>query len=451
MIDMDKYDLTVIGAGPGGYIAAQRAGELGKRVLLVEKDNLGGVCTNRGCIPTKSLLNSAKQYLHAKEADKFGVHCSDVNFNLTEAMAWKQETIETLRSGIAFLMKAAKVDVVFGNAEFPDNHHVKVGDTTYETDYIVLATGSSPAIPPFNGATGSNVVTSDEILSLEKVPKSLAIIGGGVIGVEFASFFSIIGCKCTIIEMMPEILPMMDGEFAKLMRREMKDVTFNLGCKVTEITKDGVVFIDPKGQQKSVEAELVLMSVGRRANSKGLENLNLKIERGAVVVNDRMQTNVANIYAIGDLNAKSQLAHSASRQAEIAIDNIFGEKRQFWRGNAIPWAVYGYPEAAGCGLTEQAAAKAGIEIKSATVMMRSNGRFLAENGKRAAGLVKVIADAKTQAILGVHLIGPYSSEMIWGASEAIEAELRVCDLKEVVFPHPSVSELIKDACNVIKF
>ena len=448
---MDRYDLIVIGAGPGGYVAAQKAGELGKHVLLVEKDNLGGVCTNRGCIPTKSLLNSAKQYLHANEAEKFGVHCKDVSFNLSEAMAWKQETIETLRSGIAFLMKSAKVDVVFGLAEFPDNHHVKVGDTTYETDYIILATGSSPAIPPFPGATGKNVVTSDEILSLTKVPKSLAIIGGGVIGVEFASFFSIIGCKCTIVEMMPEILPMMDGEFAKLMRKEMKDVTFNLGCKVTEITDKGVVFLDPKGQTQSVDAELVLMSVGRRANSKGLENLNLKIERGAVVVNDRMQTNIANIYAIGDLNAKSQLAHSASRQAEIAVDNIFGEKRQIWRSCAIPWAVYGYPEAAGCGHTEQSAAKAGIETRTATVQMRANGRFLAENGKRGAGLVKVIADAKTQVIIGVHLIGPYSSEMIWGASAVIEAELRVRDLKEVVFPHPSVSELIKDACNAIRF
>lgn len=446
---MQKYDLIVVGAGPGGYVAAQRAGELGKKVLLVERENLGGVCTNRGCIPTKSLLNSAKQYLHAKEANKFGVHCQDVNFNLSEAMKWKMETIETLRSGIAFLMKSNKVEVVFGEAAFEDNHHIKVNDDTYETDYIILATGSSPFIPPIEGSKGPNVVTSDEILELKEIPRRLAVIGGGVIGVEFASFFSLLGTKVDVIEMMPEILPMMDGEFAKLLRREMKDVDFHLGCKVTKVLENGVVFLNAKGEEEKVECDLVLMSVGRRANIAGLEPLGLHIERGAVVVNETMQTNVSNIYAIGDINARSQLAHSASRMADVAVDNIFGKRTQVMRYNAIPWAVYGSPEAAGCGLTESAAKALGKQVKTATVQMRANGRFLAENGKRATGLVKVVADSETGAVLGVHLLGPYSSEMIWGASALIEAELRVQDVAEVVFPHPSVSELIKDACNEI--
>ncbi len=446
---MQKYDLIVVGAGPGGYVAAQRAGELGKKVLLVERENLGGVCTNRGCIPTKSLLNSAKQYLHAKEANKFGVHCQDVNFNLSEAMKWKMETIETLRSGIAFLMKSNKVEVVFGEAVFEDNHHIKVNDDTYETDYIILATGSSPFIPPIEGSKGPNVVTSDEILELKEIPKRLAVIGGGVIGVEFASFFSLLGTKVDVIEMMPEILPMMDGEFAKLLRREMKDVDFHLGCKVTRVLENGVVFLNAKGEEEKVECDLVLMSVGRRANIAGLEPLGLHIERGAVVVNETMQTNVSNIYAIGDINARSQLAHSASRMADVAVDNIFGKRTQVMRYNAIPWAVYGSPEASGCGLTESAAKALGKQVKTATVQMRANGRFLAENGKRATGLVKVVADSETGAVLGVHLLGPYSSEMIWGASALIEAELRVQDVAEVVFPHPSVSELIKDACSEI--
>lgn len=443
---MEKYDLIVVGAGPGGYVAAERAGELGKKVLLVEKENLGGVCTNRGCIPTKSLLNSAKQFAHAKEAEKFGVHCQEVGFNLQEAMKWKTETIETLRSGIAFLMKSNKVNVVNGEAVFEDNHHVKVNDAVYETDYIILATGSSPFVPPIEGSKGKNVVTSDEILELSELPKSLAVIGGGVIGVEFASFFSLLGTKVDVIEMMPEILPMMDGDFSKLMRREMKDVSFHLGCKVTRVLDNGVVFLNAKGAEEKVECDLVLMSVGRRANIAGLEPLKLHMERGAVVVDETMQTNVANIYAIGDINAKSQLAHSASRMADVAVDNIFGKRAQVMRYNAIPWAVYGSPEAAGCGLTESAAAALGKQVKTATVQMRANGRFLAENGKRAAGLVKVVSDAATGAILGVHLLGPYSSEMIWGASAVIEAELRVQDVAEVVFPHPSVSELIKDAC-----
>ena len=446
---MEKYDLIVVGAGPGGYVAAQKAKELGKKVLLIEKENLGGVCTNRGCIPTKSLLNSAKQYKHAKEADKFGVHCQEVSFNLQEAMDWKNETIQTLRNGIAFLMKTSKIDVLFGEASFEDNHHVKVNDTVYETDYLILATGSSPFVPPIEGAKGPNVLTSDEILQITEIPQSLAIIGGGVIGLEFASFFSMLGTKVDVIEMMPEILPMMDGDFSKLLRRELKDIKFHLGCKVTKVLENGVVFQNAKDQEETVSCDLVLMSVGRRANIKGLEPLNLKIERGAVVVDKTLKTSVDNIYAIGDINAKSQLAHSASKMAEIAVDNIFGTCTQVMNYNAIPWAVYSSPEAAGCGLTESVAFSSDRQVKVATVQMRSNGRFLAENGKRASGLVKVIADAQSGVLLGVHLLGPYSSELIWGAGALIEAGVKVQDVAKAVFPHPSVSELIREACSKI--
>ncbi|MGP1419138.1 MAG: dihydrolipoyl dehydrogenase [Sphaerochaetaceae bacterium] len=447
---MDKFDLIVVGAGPGGYIAAQRAGEMGKRVLLVEKDQLGGVCTNRGCIPTKSLLNSAKQYVHAKEAGKFGVHCEGVSFSMEEAMAWKQQTIETLRSGIQFLMKSAGVTVVSGTAEFIDSHNVRVGDQTFTGDFLILATGSSPAVPPIEGHDKPNVVTSDEILELKKAPKSLVVIGGGVIGVEFASFFSMLGTDVTVVEMMSEILPMMDGEFAKLMRRELAPVKFSLGCKVTRITDRGIEFLDGKGEKQSAEAELVLMSVGRRPDSQGLEPLGLEMDRAAVKVDDTMRTSVPNVYAIGDLNGRSQLAHSAERMAEVAVDNIFGSRKQVMRYNAVPWAVYSNPEAAGCGLTETAAAKAGIAVRCATTQMRANGRFLAENGKKAAGLVKVVSDAATGVVLGVHMMGPYSSEMIWGASALIENEMRLCDVKELIFPHPSVSELVRDTVWAIR-
>ncbi len=441
---MEKFDLIVIGAGPGGYVAAERAGALGKKVLMVEKDQLGGVCTNWGCIPTKSLLNSAKQYRHAKESGKMGVHCHDVTFNLTEAMAWKQETIETLRNGIQFLMKSNKVEVVFGEATYTDNHHVVVNDTTYETDYLILATGSSPIMPPIPGHDLPHVLTSDGILAIEQVPESLVVIGGGVIGIEFASLFSSIGTKVTVVEMMNEILPMMDGEFAKLIRREMKDVTFHLGCKVESITSEGVQYTSAKGEKSSIASTMVLMSVGRRPNTKGLEPLGVVVQRGGVVVDDHLRTNIANVYAIGDVNGKSLLAHSASRMAEVVVSNLFGSGVHKMRYSAIPWAVYGIPEAAGCGLTQQEAEKKGLKVVSATTQMRSNGRFLAEQGKRAAGLCKVVADAVTGVILGVHLLGPYSSEMIYGAAAILEAELRVKDVKEIIFPHPSVSEVIKD-------
>lgn len=447
---MDRYDLVVVGAGPGGYVAAEHAADLGKRVLLIEKNFLGGVCTNNGCIPTKSLLNSAKQYAHALDSSKFGVHCQSVSFDLSDAMAWKDETIQTLRNGIQFMMKSKKVDVVFGEALFVDNHTIKVNDAVYEALFIVLATGSVPFIPQIEGVNLAKVVTSDGVLSLTSLPSSIAIIGGGVIGIEFASFFSMVGCNVSVIEMMPEILPMMDGEFSKLMRREMKAVSFNLGCKVTAIEDEGVRFENAKGEDKFIEAELVLMSVGRRANISGLEPLNLEIERGAVVVDDHMKTSVENVYAIGDVNGRSLLAHSASRMAQVAVDSMFGDASSVMDYNAIPWAVYGCPEAAGCGLTQDAAEKAGFSVKCATVQMRSNGRFLAENGKRASGLVKVVAEASTGRILGVHLIGPYSSEMVWGVSVLIEQGSTIEDVKNTIFPHPSVSELIKDACCSMK-
>jgi len=447
---MDVFDLIIIGAGPGGYIAAERAGSLGKNVLLIERDQMGGVCTNLGCIPTKSLLNAAKLYRSAQESEKIGVTATSVDFNLTTAMKWKQETVETLRSGITFLMKNAKVTVVFGEAVCLDANHVQVDKTVYEGTDLIIATGSSPAVPPIPGHDLPHVVTSNEILSIEKLPTSLAIIGGGVIGVEFASFFASVGVKVSIIEMMDEILPMMDGEFAKLMRREMKSVEFRLGCKVTEITRDGVKYTDAKGAVQNQAADMVLLSVGRKPNLEALQALNLDTNRLGVVVDDQLRTNIPHVYAIGDVNGKSLLAHSASRMAEVVVANLYGENKQKMRYQAIPWAVYGIPEAAGCGLTESEAKKSGREIVTATTQMRANGRFLAEHGKRAAGLCKVVADAKTKAILGVHLLGPYSSEIIYGAAAIIEAELRIKDVKEIVFPHPSVSEIIRDTLFAIE-
>lgn len=443
---MKRYDLIVIGSGPGGYIAAQRAGNLGKSVLLIEADALGGVCTNHGCIPTKSLLGGAKLYKHALSGAQFGLEVDGARFNYNQASAHKDETVKTLRSGIEFLMKSAKVDVIFGHAQVLDEHTVEVNKERYGCDYLILATGSSSLVPPIKGSTLPHVLTSTEILALSEAPESLVVIGGGVIGIEFASFFSMIGTKVTVIEMMDEILPMADGEFAKLLRRELKGVDFHLGCKVEEIDAKHVHYTTKAGDRRSIEARMVLLSVGRKPNTAGFEALPLSIERGGVVVNDRMQTNLPTVYAVGDVNGKSLLAHSASRMAEVAVSNIFGSKQMRMRYDAIPWAVYSSPEVAGCGLTEVEANKRGLPIKSQTVQMRASGRFLAEEGKRAGGLVKVIAHRDSGAIVGIHLLGSYASEIIWGAAAIIEAELRVQDVKEIVFPHPSVNELIKDAC-----
>jgi len=443
---MQRYDLIVVGSGPGGYIAAERAGNLGKRVLLIEADRLGGVCTNHGCIPTKSLLGGAKLYKHAVNGEQFGLTVEGARFDYGRAAAHKDETVKTLRGGIEFLMKGAKVDLVFGRAEILDAHTVRVAEQSWQCDFLIIATGSSALVPPIPGATLPHVLTSTEILALSEAPTSLVIIGGGVIGVEFASFFSMIGTKVTVIEMMDEILPMADAEFAKLLRRELKGVDFHLGCKVEEITAQSVVYADKTGERRSIEAPMVLLSVGRRPNTAGLEPLGLEIGRAGVEVNDRMQTNLPTVYAVGDVNGRSLLAHSASRMAEVAVANIFGSKTMRMRYDAIPWAVYGSPEVAGCGLTEAEANAKGIPTNSATVQMRASGRFLAEEGKRAGGLVKVIAHKESGVIVGIHLLGSYASEIIWGAAALIEAELRVRDVKEIVFPHPSVNELIKEAC-----
>lgn len=436
------YDLIVVGAGPGGYIAAERAGAMGKSVLLIEKSHLGGVCTNEGCIPTKSLLNSAKQYVHGLEAGQFGVHFEGARFNLAEAMSWKQDVIETLRKGIAYLMKKSKVEVIVGEAEFLDRQTVKVNGNMYQGQHLIIATGSSAAIPPIPGADSQHVVTNREIFQIPELPGKLVIIGGGYIGMEFASFFSNVGVDVHVVEMLSEIVPAMDADCAKLLRRSVKKVAYHLGAKVEAIDEEIVTF-SSNGTTESLQADLILMSVGRRPNVQGLEKLGLDIRPQGIKVNEKMQTNVPGVYAIGDVNGESLLAHSASRMAEVAVNVICGKPDRM-RYHAVPWVVYTLPEVAGCGLTEQEARKQGIPVKTATMQMRANGRFLAEYGKRSPGMCKVVVDAETNVLKGVHLLGAVSSEMIYGVAAMIEAELRVQDIQEIIFPHPTVSEIIRD-------
>ncbi len=439
------YDIIIVGAGPGGYEMAERAAHHHLKVLLIEKQYLGGVCLNWGCIPTKTLLNSAKHYVHAKEAPEFGVTTGEVKFDLAKAMAWKNEVIETLRGGIAAMMKKGKVEVVFGEARLLGSRKVQVGETVYEGTNVVIATGGSPFVPPIPGATQPHVMTSTEILSVETMPKSLAVIGGGVIGVEFASFFSSLGVKVDVIEMLDEIIPFMDKEQAAQFRKALKGkVEFNLGCRVTTIDGHDVKFTTKSGDQKSINADLVLMSVGRSPNlaNMGFEAAGLDFDRRGIKTDDQQRTNLPNVYAIGDVTGKSQLAHSATRMGEVALNTILGKKDRF-RTNAIPWAVYSMPEIAGCGLTEDQAKAAGHNVKTASLPLIMSGRFLAENGKKGPGSVKVVVDADTQALLGVHMFGGISSEIIWGAAAMIEAELRVADIQEIVFPHPTVGEVIR--------
>jgi dihydrolipoamide dehydrogenase len=409
-----------------------------------------------GCIPTKSLLNSAKLYLHAKEAGGFGVHASGVSFNIEEMMAWKQKVVDTLCAGVASQMKRNKVEVVTGTGVLAVNgaeRGVKVDGKLYQAKAVLVAAGSTPAMPPIPGAKDNPLVLdSTGLLSVKQLPARLCIIGGGVIGMEFASLFSTLGSQVSVVEMLEEIIPPMDKDHAPLMRRSLKGVDFHLGCKVTRIEGGTVFYTTREAKEESSAADLVLMAVGRRAEtaSWGGKEAGLDITGKGVSVDDKMRTNIPGVWAAGDVNGRSMLAHSAYRMAEVAVNDICaslsgGESRDAMRYQAIPWVVYSIPEAAGAGMTEQEAESKGIAVKKASVPMAVSGRFIAENGVKAPGNIKIITAAEDSRILGVHIIGPYASEMIWGAAALIENEMRVSDVKEMVFPHPTVSEVIREA------
>ncbi len=436
------YDVIVIGGGPGGYMAAERAGHAGLKVLLAEKENLGGVCLNHGCVPTKSLLNSAKLYRSSRSSSVFGVDADNVTFNFGKAMRWKEEVVKNMVKGVGFLMEENGVTVIKGEAVLLSDRRVRINDEIHDARNIIIAAGSSPFIPPVPGADTERVITSRDLLALEELPKSLTVIGGGVIGMEFASLFSSVGVKVSVVEMLDEVLPMMDRRIARIVRKEMKEVVFHLGAKVTSI-EGGTVHFTGKTGGGSISSDYILMAVGRKANLRGFEEAGIALSERGVAVDDRMRTNVPGIYAVGDVTGLSMLAHSAYRMAEVAVNNITG-KKDIMRFNAVPWALYTYPEAAGCGITEDEAKKRGIEVKIGTSLMKSNSRFYAEHGP-SAGMCKVVADSGTGVILGIHLVGGVSSELVAGAAAVIEAELRVNELKDVIFPHPSLSEVIREA------
>lgn len=457
------YDVAIIGGGPGGYLAAERLGHLGKKVLLIEQTFLGGTCLNVGCIPTKTLLNSAKNYVHALEAHKFGVKAEGVSYDWAAMMAWKQEVVEKLRGGVASQMKRFKVDVIEGKGRIVSRGKVAAlpsaggAETEHECRAILVCAGSAPFAPPIPGSAGNpQVVDSTGLLSSPSVPKKLCVIGGGVIGVEFASLFAALGSKVSVVEMMDEIVPFMDAEQAPVLRRGMKGVEFKLGCRVEKLEGATVHYTTKAGAAEKVEADLVLMAVGRRpvVAGWGAEAVGLDVTPKGVAVDDRMRTNVSGVWAAGDVTGKSLLAHSAYRMAEVAVADIVATldgkpaSQDRMRYNAVPWAVYGIPEAGGVGMTEQEAAAKGIAILKASLPMKISGRFAAENTFAGPGAVKLIAeklpDGSAGRVLGLHAVGAYSSEFIWGGAALIEQELRVQDVKQLILPHPTVCELIRD-------
>lgn len=444
-------DLLIIGGGPAGYVAAERAGQKGLSVTLFEKTNLGGVCLNEGCIPTKTLLYSAKTYENALYADKYGISTENVSFEYNKIVARKNKVVRKLVAGIRAKMKNNNVNVVEGEATIVGRSEkgieVSCSGESYFGKNLLICTGSEASVPPIPGLAeaGDVILTNREILAMKEQPESLVVIGGGVIGMEFASFYNSLGSKVTVIEMLPQILGNNDLEISNMLLDfyAKKGIEFNLNAKVVKVEGNKVIF-EKDGETHSVEGEKILLSVGRRAVTKGfgLENIGVELHRGGIKVDEKMRTNVPNVFAAGDVTGFSLLAHTASREGEVVVNNLTG-KEDHMRYNAIPGVVYTNPEVAGVGETEESAKAKNLAYKVAKLPMAFSGRFVAEN-EGGNGLCKVLVGEKHGEIIGVHMLGNPSSEMIYGACMAIEQEMTLDEMKEVVFPHPTVSEILKE-------
>ncbi|MCQ1545213.1 dihydrolipoyl dehydrogenase [Bacteroides clarus] len=450
-----KYQIAIIGGGPAGYTAAETAGKAGLSVVLFEKRSLGGVCLNEGCIPTKTLLYSAKTYDSARHASKYAVNVSEVSFDLPKIIARKQKVVRKLVLGVKGKLTANNVTIVNGEASIVDKNHVLCGDETYECDNLLLCTGSETFIPPIPGIDTVPYWTHRDALDNKEFPKSLVVIGGGVIGMEFASFFNSLGVEVTVIEMLDEILGGMDKELSAMLRAEYakRGIKFMLNTKVVSLdgsagengeTQVRVNYENAEGTGFSV-AEKLLMSVGRRPVTKGfgLENLNPeKTERGNIRVDGQMRTSVPGVYACGDLTGFSLLAHTAVREAEVAVHAVLG-KKDCMSYRAIPGVVYTNPEIAGVGDTEEALQKKGIPYRTVKLPMAYSGRFVAEN-EGVNGMCKLLL-AEDDTVLGAHVLGNPASEIITLAGMAVELKLTVAEWKKIVFPHPTVGEIFKEA------
>ena len=440
-----KYDLAIIGGGPAGYTAAERAAQGGLNVVLFEKKALGGVCLNEGCIPTKTLLYSATLYQQALSGAKYGIAAEHVAFDYAKICARKTKVVRKLAAGIR--AKLQQVTVVQGEASVKNADEIveiDCGGQLYEAERLLICSGSETALPPIKGIELGHFWTSREALQATEVPESIAIVGGGVIGMEFAGLFSAFGSKVTIVEMASEILPGIDAEIAALLRAEYekRGVAFHLGARVLELQPQMVKFADENGENE-LAAQQILLCVGRRPNVQnlGLEPLCLERFRNGLKVDEQMRTSHPRIYAAGDVTGFSMLAHTAVREAEVAVNHILGIPDAMTY-DAVPGVVYTNPEVAGVGVTEAVLQSAGAVYSVKKLPMTYSGRFVAEN-EGGNGLCKLIFDAENR-LKGAHLIGNPASELVATAALAIDQKLTVDVLAKLIFPHPSVGEILKE-------
>jgi dihydrolipoamide dehydrogenase len=451
---LDKLHIVVIGGGPGGYAAAIRAAQAGASVTLVEKDKLGGTCLHSGCVPTKALLHAASVYRLAESSARFGVAIGDISVDLMKMQHYRAQVSEKLYQGLQLLMEKYNINVIKGVAALEDSKTVLVQENSGSSrwllaDRIILATGAKPLNPPIPGSNLENVLDSDNFFALDKLPNSIAIIGGGAVGIEFGSFFTALGVKVTVLEMLPRILPGMDQEIARrltvALRRKGMDI--RTGAQVTSIAEDEgglLLHYDIKGIDQQIQVDQVLMAVGRAPNTEGLglKDAGIKFEGRFVAVNDFLETNVPGIYAIGDLTGGVLLAHKATAEGIAAARNCFGERCRRPQKKEIPSCVFSTPEAAGVGLTEEEAKASNIRYSVAKFPLGANGR--AQAISEAEGVVKVIGD-ESGKLVGVHFLAPHASELVAEATLALKLDASIETIAEVVYAHPTVAESFKEA------
>lgn len=452
-------DLVVIGAGPGGYVAAIRAAQLGAKVMCVEKEYLGGTCLNWGCIPSKAMIASVEKYQETKKADQLGVTISgEVGFNFDKIMERKDKIVQTQRGGVGYLFKKNKVEHVEGFASFKDPHTIEVDKDgtkrTIRAKNFILAMGSSVIhipVPGLEGGRDNGVWTSDEAVTATHVPKRMLVLGGGAVGCEFSYVFGGLGSEVTLVEMMPNLIPMFDEELGKELGKQMAKVGVKVktGVALEKCEKKGdawVCHIKTGTSVEQVEVDVVLLGVGRKANTDGmnLDKIGVKLHRrGVEVVDDTLVTHVPHIYAIGDVTGRIQLAHVASHEGIVAVHNILEGKKEKADYKAVPNCVYTVPEVASVGLTEEQAKTQGYDIKVGRGMFRPNGKAMAANHQD--GFVKVIVDAKYGELLGMHMIGSHVTDMIHEGVVAINLEATLESLFMSIHAHPTMAEVVLEA------
>jgi len=449
-----ERDLVVIGGGPGGYEAAIRAAQLGMKVCVVEKDKLGGTCTNRGCIPTKALYRHAEILNILHDIDEFGIKVSSYDMDVAAMQERKNKVVEQLRQGIEGLLKANDIEVIKGTGYITDSNTVKVMEengleSEVKTKNIIIATGSIPAVPPIPGADAAGVYSSEDMLNFTEIPEDLTIIGGGVIGMEFAGIFNAMGTKVTVVEFLPNILAQVDTDLTKrlLPMLKKKNISINTSTKVVSIDKAGGKFVvncEGKKGPVSFKSEAVLISTGRKPafDQKSFTELGIEFTRQGITVDENYETSLKGVYAIGDVNGKWMLAHAAAHQGIQVAEHLAGMSHGE-AGKVIPGCIFIFPEISVVGLSEDEAKTKGIDYVTAKFMFGANGKALALG--EPEGLVKVIANKADKTILGVHIMGPHASDLIHEGVVAIEKKLTVDDIAHIVHAHPTLSEAFVEA------